>query len=97
MKEIIAAPREELPEQAPRVLGMQIRPERIRELIGPKGAIIQGIQADTETRISVNDTGQVLIYAVNGESAERARRRVCWAAGDPAGALSRGRYRASGW
>jgi len=83
MKEVIPGPREELPEQAPRVQGVQIRPERIGELIGPKGATIQELQESTDTRISVNDAGHVLIYSTSGESAKRAARRIHWIAGDP--------------
>jgi polyribonucleotide nucleotidyltransferase len=83
MEAVLAAPRAELPEQAPRVVGVQIRPERIGDLIGPKGSIIQEIQQITETRISVDDSGQVLIYSTSGAAAERARKRVHWVAGDP--------------
>ena len=82
MAEILPAPRDDLPEQAPRIVGLQIRPERIGDLIGPRGAIIQEIQEVTGTRVSVNDTGQVLIYATSREAGERARRRVNWVAGD---------------
>ncbi|MBN2489496.1 MAG: polyribonucleotide nucleotidyltransferase [Planctomycetes bacterium] len=83
MAAVLAAPRAELPPQAPRVLALVIRPERIGELIGPKGAVIQEIQQATDTRISVDDAGQVLIYSTSGEAAARARRRVHWVAGDP--------------
>ena len=83
MKSVLPAPRDELPEQAPRVMSMQIRPERIRDLIGPKGAMIQEIQNGTNTRVSVNDTGQVLLYSTRGTDGDRARRWVHWVAGDP--------------
>ncbi len=83
MKTVIPGPREELPPQAPRVETVWIRPERVRDLIGPRGAVIQDIQATTETRISVDDAGQVLIYATTGDGARRARARVEYVAGDP--------------
>lgn len=83
MKEIIPAPRDELPAQAPRVLTVLIRPERIGDLIGSRGAVIQEIQGATNTRISVSDSGQVLIYSASGAAADRAQRWVHWVAGDP--------------
>ena len=60
-----------------------IRPERIGDLIGPRGAVIQEIQNTTNTRISVSDSGQVLIYSASGDAADRAQRWVHWVAGDP--------------
>ncbi len=82
MQAVIPAPRSELPAQAPRVEGMQIRPERIRDLIGARGATIQEIQNTTATRINVDDSGQVLIFGTSGPQTEKARQWVHYVAGD---------------
>ena len=52
MKAVLARPREELPAQAPRVIGVQIRPERIGDLIGPKGSTIQVSPSPTVCSVS---------------------------------------------
>ena len=53
-----------------------INPEKIGDLIGPKGKTIRGIQDETGAQISVDDTGAVTIAAVGGESLERARAMI---------------------
>ncbi len=53
-----------------------ISPEKIGDLIGPKGKTIRGIQDETGAELTVDDTGLVTIAAVGGESMERARQMV---------------------
>src|SRR5256885_3566773 len=53
-----------------------INPEKIGDLIGPKGKTIRGIQEETGAEISVEDTGLVTIAAVGGEAMERARQMI---------------------
>ena len=53
-----------------------ISPEKIGDLIGPKGKTIRGIQDETGAQISVDDTGAVTVAAVGGESLERARAMI---------------------
>ncbi|MDZ7630687.1 MAG: S1 RNA-binding domain-containing protein [Gemmatimonadaceae bacterium] len=53
-----------------------ISPEKIGELIGPKGKTIRGIQDETGAELSVDDSGMVTIAAVGGEAMERARQMV---------------------
>ena len=55
---------------------MQINPEKIGDLIGPKGKTIRGIQDETGAEITVDDSGLVTIAAVGGEAMERARQMV---------------------
>ncbi len=72
----IAAPREELSKYAPKMIQMQIDPEKIREVIGKGGSVIQKIVADTNTKIDIEDDGRVFIAAVNKEDCEKAQRII---------------------
>src|SRR5690348_6551758 len=76
MKEALPEPRAELSPYAPRIITVMINPEKIGELIGPKGKTIRGIQDETGAEITVDDTGLVTIAAVGGEAMERARSMV---------------------
>ncbi|HEU6451956.1 MAG TPA: polyribonucleotide nucleotidyltransferase [Gemmatimonadaceae bacterium] len=76
MKKALAAPRAELSPYAPRIVTIMINPEKIGDLIGPKGKTIRGIQDETGAQITVDDTGAVTIAAVGGDSMERARSMV---------------------
>jgi len=76
MKKALAAPRAELSLYAPRIVTIHINPEKIGELIGPKGKTIRGIQEETGAELTVDDTGLVTIAAVGGEAMERARQMV---------------------
>ncbi|MBW2051962.1 MAG: polyribonucleotide nucleotidyltransferase [Deltaproteobacteria bacterium] len=72
MEKVIAEPRPELSEYAPKTSAIEINPDKIRDLIGPQGKVIKSIQADSNTRIDVEDTGKILIYAHNSQEAEMA-------------------------
>ncbi len=76
MRKALSAPRPELSPYAPRIVTVMINPEKIGDLIGPKGKTIRGIQDETGAQITVDDTGTVTIAAVGGESMERARSMV---------------------
>ncbi len=76
MKKALAEPRGDLSPYAPRIVTVQINPEKIGDLIGPKGKTIRGIQEETGAEITVDDSGTVTIAAVGGESMERARQMV---------------------
>jgi len=75
MQQAMPEPRSQLSKYAPRILTIQIRPDKIGDLIGPKGKTIRGIQEQTGAQINVEDTGMVTISGV-GEAAERARDMV---------------------
>src|SRR5207253_1095047 len=72
MDQVMPKPRSELSKYAPRIITIQIRPDKIGDLIGPKGKTIRGIQEQTGAEINVDDNGMVTISAV-GEGGERAR------------------------
>ena len=76
MDKALAAPRAEMSPFAPRIITVQISPEKIGELIGPKGKNIRGIQDETGAELSVDDSGLVTIAAVGSEAMERARQMV---------------------
>ncbi|HET7459146.1 MAG TPA: polyribonucleotide nucleotidyltransferase [Gemmatimonadaceae bacterium] len=76
MRKALAQPRADLSPYAPRIVTMTINPEKIGDLIGPKGKTIRGIQEETGAEITVDDTGTVTIAAVGGEAMERARQMV---------------------
>jgi len=63
MGKTLAEPRTELSPYAPRTTVLTIRKDRIRDLIGPGGKIIQAIQADNNVQIEVNDDGVVRVYS----------------------------------
>ncbi len=76
MKKSLTGPRADLSQYAPRIVTINISPEKIGELIGPKGKTIRGIQEETGAEISVDDSGLVTIAAVGGESMERAKQMI---------------------
>src|SRR5215211_212436 len=67
MNEVIDGPRTELKPHAPRIVQLKIDPSQIGLLIGKGGETIRGLQEQFESQIDVNDEGQVLVYASNGE------------------------------
>ncbi|HEY9084601.1 MAG TPA: polyribonucleotide nucleotidyltransferase, partial [Candidatus Tyrphobacter sp.] len=74
LAETISEPREELSKFAPRMIIIKINPEKIKDVIGPGGKIINKIIADTGvTKIDIEDDGSVFITALDGESGEKAR------------------------
>src|SRR5829696_8300218 len=76
MDKALAEPRDDLSKYAPRIVTVQISPEKIGDLIGPKGKTIRGIQDETGAELTVDDSGLVTIAAVGGEAMERARQMV---------------------
>src|SRR6201746_2678768 len=72
MNEAIDAP-EEMSVSAPRIITVKVPVDKIGEVIGPKGKVINQIQDDTGAQISIEDDGTIYIGATNGEYAEAAR------------------------
>ena len=70
MNQTISQPRGELSGHAPRIITLKVRPEKIREIIGPGGKVIRGIVEETGVKIDVEDDGTVMI-ASNDEAASR--------------------------
>jgi polyribonucleotide nucleotidyltransferase len=75
MLEAIDAP-DEMSEFAPRIITVKIPVDKIGEVIGPKGKMINQIQEDTGADISIEDDGTVFIGATDGASAEAARAAI---------------------
>ncbi len=69
----IPAPREEVSRYAPKMTTMHIDPDKIREVIGKGGSVIQKIVADTGAKIDIEDDGTIRIAAVNADSAAAAK------------------------
>jgi polyribonucleotide nucleotidyltransferase len=76
MSKSISAPRTEISQYAPKTLIIEIKPDKIKDIIGPGGKNIKAIQVETESRLEVEDSGKVTIYAPNIEKAEQAAQAV---------------------
>ena len=72
MRDALAAPRTELSPYAPRFVTIRIKPEKIREIIGPGGKVIRGIQEQTGVKIDVEDDGRVTIFSANSQAVQQA-------------------------
>jgi polyribonucleotide nucleotidyltransferase len=83
MESALPGPRAELSPYAPRIITIKINPEKIGEVIGPKGKTIRAIQEETGAQINIEDSGIVTIASVSGEGGERARERIKAIAQDP--------------
>jgi len=68
--------RTELHEFAPRMEALQIKPDRIRDIIGPGGKVIRAIQETTGAKIDVEDSGRVTVFGPDGASVEQAMAMV---------------------
>ena len=75
MREAIDAPGEMSP-QAPRIITIKVPVDKIGEVIGPKGKMINSIQEDTGAEITIEDDGTIYIGATDGPSAEAARATI---------------------
>jgi polyribonucleotide nucleotidyltransferase len=76
LKEAIAEPRAELSPYAPRMIILTISPDKIKDVIGPGGKIINKIIADTGVKIDIENDGRVFIASPDGEGAEKAKKMV---------------------
>lgn len=76
MNAIIAQPRAELSPYAPRIHSLQIAQQKIKDLIGPRGKTVQGIQEETSTTINIEDDGTVEIAATSAEDVKRAEEKI---------------------
>ena len=76
MMEAIQQPRAELSPYAPRIITMEIHPDKIRDVIGPGGKIIKKIIEETGVKIDIEDDGKVFIAAVDMEAGHKAVRII---------------------
>ena len=79
----IPAPRAELNKWAPRIISMQVPTDKIREVIGSGGKVINKIIADTGAQININDDGMVYISTPDLEKAEKAKMIINGIVSDP--------------
>ena len=76
MNEVIATPRQQMSEWAPRITTIKINPDRIRDIIGKGGATIRSITEETGTTIDIDDDGTIKIAAVDKDAADAAIKRI---------------------
>ncbi|MBR4711273.1 MAG: polyribonucleotide nucleotidyltransferase [Clostridia bacterium] len=76
MLSCLGQPREELNQYAPKIVRFMINPEKIREVIGPGGKMINKIIAETGVKIDIEDDGRVFISTPDTDAAEKARKII---------------------
>ena len=76
MGRTLSSAREDMSDYAPRIVTIQINPEKIGEIIGPKGKTIRGIEEKTGAKLNIEDTGVVTISAVSADVGRAAREMV---------------------
>ena len=68
----IAKPREEVSKYAPKILTMQIDPDKIKDVIGTGGKVINKIIEETGVKIDISEEGNVVVYSIDKEAAQKA-------------------------
>jgi polyribonucleotide nucleotidyltransferase len=76
MKQAVPGPRQELSQHAPRVMKMKINPDKIREVIGKGGSVIQALTRETGTTIDIEDDGTISIACLSEEAGQAAMDRI---------------------
>ncbi|HBD08375.1 MAG TPA: polyribonucleotide nucleotidyltransferase [Syntrophobacteraceae bacterium] len=76
MTAVLSNPRDELSLYAPRVVSIQINPEKIRDVIGPGGKVIRGIVAETGAKIDIEDSGRIVIMSPDQAACQKAIDRI---------------------
>jgi polyribonucleotide nucleotidyltransferase len=76
MAQALDAPRPELSKYAPRIITINIHPDKIRDVIGPGGKIIRSITDETGAKIDIADDGTINIATADGEAAQKAVERI---------------------
>lgn len=76
MKQVLPAPRPQLSPYAPRVITLQINPEKIRDVIGPGGKVIRAIVAETGCKIDIDDSGRVVVMSPDQEACDKAVQKI---------------------
>jgi polyribonucleotide nucleotidyltransferase len=76
MKQAVPGARQELSQHAPRVMKMKINPDKIREVIGKGGSVIQALTRETGTTIDIEDDGTISIACLSEEAGKAAMDRI---------------------
>ena len=72
MNEVLKTPRSEMSPYAPRIVTIEIDPEKIRNVIGPGGKMIRKIQDETKVQIDMQDDGKILVISSDAQASARA-------------------------
>jgi len=83
MMQTIDSARSELSPYAPCVLSLHIKPDKIRDVIGPGGKIIRAIQSETNSKVDIDDSGTVRVSALSEDEAKIALDRIKEIVADP--------------
>jgi polyribonucleotide nucleotidyltransferase len=83
MNKVLATHRAEMSPWAPRIITIQIKPDKIGDVIGPKGKTIRGIQDASGAKVNIDDTGLITIAAVGVEAGNKAREMVMAIVAEP--------------
>ena len=83
MNKVLATQRPEMSQWAPRIFTIQIKPDKIGDVIGPKGKTIRGIQDASGAKVNIDDTGLITIAAVAVEAGNKARDMVMGIVAEP--------------
>ena len=76
MSEALEKPRQEISPYAPTINTIQVKPDKIREIIGPGGKVIRGIQSETGTSVEIDDSGLVKVAAFSKEEGDAAIKMI---------------------
>lgn len=76
MNSVINSPREELSEFAPKIVKIQINPDKIRDVIGPGGKVINKIIEETDVKIDTEQDGTIYISSSNSEMNQKAKEMI---------------------
>jgi polyribonucleotide nucleotidyltransferase len=76
MEQAVPGPRQEMSNYAPRIIKMKINPDKIREVIGKGGSVIQALTRETGTTIDIEDDGTISIACLSAEAGEDAMNRI---------------------
>ena len=76
MEEVISGPKEELSEYAPRILTIQVKPDKVKVVIGSGGKTIKQIVEDTGAQIDIQDDGLVKIFSPDYEACKKAENYI---------------------
>jgi polyribonucleotide nucleotidyltransferase len=76
MEETIPAPRPDVSPHAPKILTLTVEPDKIKDIIGPGGRVINRIIADTGVKIDIEDDGRVFVASVDREAGRKAARMI---------------------
>jgi polyribonucleotide nucleotidyltransferase len=83
MNKVMTTHRDEMSKWAPRIITIQIKPDKIGDVIGPKGKTIRGIQEASGAKVNIDDTGLVTIAAVGAEAGTKAKDMVMSIVAEP--------------